>query len=41
MKKLKMDSEIIVYIVIVVIVGFFIFFLPEIDQALRNFWRSF
>ncbi len=41
MRKLKIDSEVIVYSIIFIVVGLFIFFLPEIDEALQNFWRSF
>ncbi len=41
MKKLKMDSEVMVYTIIGIVLGLFIYFLPRIDQALRDFWHSF
>ncbi len=40
MKNLKMDSEVIIYGIIIVVIGAFVFFLPEIDEALRNLWQS-
>ncbi len=42
MRRMKMDSEVMVYTIMVLVIMLFILFLPQIDSAIQGFledWR--
>ncbi len=40
MRKMKFDNELVIYAIMILVILVFIWFLPEIDGAIKNFWHS-